>query len=65
MQKPYTWNYKPSIHWIWYLTLEAPAPRNGRTYSMNCLSMFDHFKGLALTGLRFVETKFYVYIQIN
>ena len=41
------------------LTLEASTPQNGQTHSKtirlqkptNCLSVFDHFVGLALTGL--------------
>ena len=42
------------------LTLWAPVLQNGRTHSnnsskkspTNCLSVFDHFVGLALKGLR-------------
>ena len=42
------------------LTLLAPTPQNGQTYSnnrrllpMNCLSVFDHFVGLAHKGLNY------------
>ena len=39
------------------LTLLAPILQNGQTHSnnssTNCLSVFDHFAGLALKGLRF------------
>ena len=39
------------------LTLSAPVPQNGQTQSnnslsTNCLSVFDHFVGLAFKGLR-------------
>ena len=45
------------------LTLQAPTPEDGQTHSnnsnnwsaneqpTNCLSMFDHFVGLAVKGL--------------
>ena len=42
------------------LTLQAPTPEDGQTHSnnssaneqpRNCLSMFDHFVGLAVKGL--------------
>ena len=39
------------------LTLKVPTPHNGQTQTirrqlpMNCLSMIDHFVGLALKGL--------------
>ena len=42
------------------LTLQAPTPEDGQTHSNNssaneqptkCLSMFDHFGGLAVKGL--------------
>ena len=39
------------------LTLQAPTPQNGQTHlnnclllPTNCLSVFDHFVGLALEG---------------
>ena len=43
-----------------YLNLSEPAPHNGQTYSINSstvldelfLSVFDHFVGLALKGLK-------------
>ena len=28
------------------------TPQNGQTHSNNCLSVFDHFVGLAFKGLR-------------
>ena len=34
------------------LTLKAPTPQNGQTHSNSCLSVFDHFVGLAFKGLR-------------
>ena len=37
-----------------FLTLQVPTPQNGQTHSKkptNCLSVFDHFVGLALEGL--------------
>ena len=33
------------------LTLKAPTPQNGQTHLANCLSVFDHFVGLALKRL--------------
>ena len=32
------------------LTLEAPTPQNGQTYSNNLFELFDHFVGLARKG---------------
>ena len=38
-----------------YLTLYAPTPQNGHRHSnnslANCMSVFNHFGGLALKGL--------------
>ena len=38
------------------LTLQAPASQNGQKHSSNCLSVFDHFVGLALKTFRKVAT---------
>ena len=47
-------------------TLYAATSQNGQTHSnnssANCLSMFDHFVGLVLKGLRSI---FYFYYQIH
>ena len=41
------------------LTLYAPTPQNGETHSSNlpanCLSVFEHFVGLACKGLNLKE----------
>ena len=42
------------IERLWELTLLAPISQNGQTHSnnaSNCLSVFDHFVGLALKRL--------------
>ena len=43
------------------LSLSAPTSQNGQTHSNNlsaiCLSVFDHFVGLALKRLSFVRVK--------
>ena len=49
-------------HYICFLTLKAPISQNRHTHTLkqsvdklprNCLSVFDHFVGLALKGFRF------------
>ena len=45
------WRHHKKINKEGFLTLEAPTPQNGQTHSNNCLSVFDHFVGLALKGL--------------
>ena len=44
----------PSKCWwlLKFLTLYALTPQNGQTHSNNSLSVFDHFVGLAIRGLR-------------
>ena len=45
-------NFSPATYDIWWLTLQAPTPQNGQTYSNNSsVSVFDHFVRLALKGL--------------
>ena len=36
---------------MFVLILYSPTPQNGQAYSNNCLSVFDHFAGLALKEL--------------
>ena len=43
------------------LTLQAPTPQNGKTYS-NILSVFGHFVGLSLKGL--MQTLFIIMSHI-
>ena len=47
-----------SLWWTW--TLLAPISQNGQTYSnnssANCLSVFEHFRGLAAERLKFPKT---------
>ena len=48
-------HFKPTDKfWLFFLILSTPALQNGQTQSnnfLNCLSVFDHFVGLALQGL--------------
>ena len=49
------------------LTLYAPISQNSQTHSnnasANCLSVFDHFVGLALKGLRLLVNTFWSNLQ--
>ena len=54
------------ICWRAALTLQAPIPQNGQTYSnksspTNCLSVFDHIVGLALKGLTHFRPMYHFY----
>ena len=42
------------------LTLSATIPQNGQTHSSNCLSMFDHFVGLVLKGLKRLLSRYFI-----
>ena len=47
------------------LTILAPTPQNNQTHSNNssaaaCVSVFDHFVGLAFKGVKYTSTLCYV-----